>query len=135
MTLVKPEIGAPCNKCGLCCKLQVCSTGSFAMLLVDEYGDRVPGPCPALITDGEGFLCGLIARPKEFLPGNPERLMNLRAAFAILVGADTGCDEQGDEPDETALPKLRRGVTEFAERYSPAQLNRAAEVAYAHRFR
>jgi hypothetical protein len=134
MSLDKPPIGAPCNRCGLCCKLQVCGAGSFALGLVENYGDRKAGPCPALLADGEGFVCGLITRPKQFLPEATARVMALRSAFTILVGADTGCDEQGDEPDETAIPKLRQGVEEFAKRYPQDKLIQAAEIAYAHRF-
>ncbi|WP_319798269.1 hypothetical protein [Nitrobacter sp.] len=29
--LPKPEIGEPCNRCGLCCQITVCGTGSYAM--------------------------------------------------------------------------------------------------------
>jgi hypothetical protein len=31
----------------------------------------------------------------------------LSQAVAVLIGVGIGCDEAGDEPDNTALPKLR----------------------------
>lgn len=42
--LPKPAIGAPCNGCGLCCQVRVCSTGSYLLGLVDSLGQRVDRP-------------------------------------------------------------------------------------------
>lgn len=124
----KPNIGAPCNGCGLCCRIRVCSAGSFALGLVGTYGERVDGPCPALEPDGEGFACGLVRRPKHYFNRNGRSPTALREAVKIAIGAGIGCDEAGDEPDATARPKLEAVTREFARRYSRAQIERAVRV-------
>lgn len=126
----KPAIGAPCNGCGLCCLTRVCGAGSFALGLVDRYGERVDGPCPALEAEGATFVCGLVKRPKYYLPRNPRGPTVLREAFKILIGAGIGCDEAGDEPDDTAMPKLENVQRDFARRYTRQQIEKAMKAAY-----
>lgn len=125
--LHKPPIGAPCNGCGLCCQAQVCGTGSFALGLVGKYGERAPGPCPALKNDGDKFVCGLVLRPKDFIESQ-RGVMPLREAVMLLIGAGAGCDEAGDEPDTTALPKLRKIQDDYLEKHGVAAFQRAAEI-------
>lgn len=103
--LEKPPIGEPCNRCGLCCQIRVCSAGSYALGLVERFGDRVDGPCPALCRDGDKLNCGLVERPKDYIRSSLS-VTALRDAAKIMIGAGVGCDEAGDEPDDTAMPKL-----------------------------
>ena len=125
--LEKPAIGDPCNGCGLCCQMQVCSTGSYVLGLVDNYGDRARGPCPALLPKGDGFTCGLVARPKDYVD-SPRGVTVLRNAAMLLIGAGIGCDEAGDEPDETALPKLDRLQETFLGRHSRREIDAAVRA-------
>lgn len=99
------------------------------MGLVERYGERVDGPCPALMPSGEGFGCGLLLRPKDFLPAHPRGVTQLRAAFTILVGVGMGCDEAGDEPDHIAGPKLQDIQNRFIDRYGRNKINEAARIA------
>lgn len=126
----KPEIGESCNGCGLCCQVQVCSTGSLALGLVEAYGERAAGPCPALEQDGEGWACGLVRRPKHYLPGNPRGVTVLREAAKLLIGAGIGCDEAGDEPDLVAQPKLDVLRARCLAHHSQADFNRAVRVLF-----
>lgn len=125
----KPPIAAPCNGCGLCCRIRVCGAGSYAMALVERYGDRVDGPCPVLVQDGDRWACGLVKRPKDYID-SPRGLTVLREAVKILIGAGAGCDEAGDEPDETAEAKLRKLQEDYLARHGIAAIQRAAEIVY-----
>jgi hypothetical protein len=129
--LTKPPIGDPCNGCGLCCRIRVCSIGSFAMALVDRFGDRVDGPCPALTAQDDGALvCGIVLRPKDFLRGAAHEL---REAVKLTIGAGAGCDEAGDEPDETADPKLEALQARYLARHGREKLQAAAMKIIAAR--
>lgn len=89
----RPEFGAPCNGCGYCCEHQVCAIGSFTQQLVDSYGERVPGPCPALVTEPDGSkTCGMVTRPRDYSPARAGA-HELRAAIRLLIGANIGCDD------------------------------------------
>ena len=124
----KPPVGDPCNGCGLCCMVRVCSTGSYVLGLVDQYGDRAEGPCPALKEDGRGgYACGLVLRPKDYID-SPRGVTPLRDAVKLLIGAGAGCDEAGDEPDETFLPKARRMQAQYIERHGVETLQKAADM-------
>lgn len=72
ITLDKPPIGAPCNGCGICCKIVVCMNGAFVQGLVNTFGDTVPGPCPALVKRVDGsHSCGIVMNPKKYLKHRP----------------------------------------------------------------
>lgn len=124
MTLEKPAIGLPCNGCGLCCRIQVCSAGSYLLGLVQTLGDRATGPCPALVQDGDRQVCGLMRRPTHYLKARRGPTV-LREAVAVLIGAGAGCDEAGDEPDDTALPKLRAIQDAYLQRHGMAGIQQA----------
>lgn len=103
----KPKIGQPCNGCGLCCKVQVCMNGAFVLKLVNRLGDTVPGPCPALVEKQDGtFACGIILTPNKYIKSSKYPAQVLSKNFAILVGAGTGCDELGDDPEDIEIVKL-----------------------------
>lgn len=129
-SLPKPPIGDPCNGCGLCCRMRVCSMGSFALGLVERFGDRTDGPCPALTEQDGRFVCGLVARPKDWLPSHPKSVTALREAAKVLLGAGVGCDEAGDEPDGTALPKLDAIQQRYLERTGEASIRRAFRTMF-----
>lgn len=133
--LEKPAIGEKCNGCGLCCQVQVCSTGSFALGLVDKLGDRASGPCPALTPDGDRRVCGLVKRPRDWLPSNPHGVTPLRNAVMLLISAGLGCDEAGEEPDETALPKLRAMGDRYLSDHPRSEINAAAALVFYSRFK
>lgn len=104
MSLNHPGIGNPCNGCGLCCKAVVCSTGSFTLGLVKEFGERAEGPCPALKSMDDGSLaCGLVLRPKDYQSGPAH---DLRKAVKVLIGSGLGCDEY-DPNDPLSDQKLK----------------------------
>lgn len=125
----KPPIGAPCNGCGLCCQIQVCSCGSYLLGLVERYGERAAGPCPVLTPKGDGFACGLILRPKDLIQSD-RGVTSLREAVSILIGADAGCDEAGDEPEATAGPKIERLMQDYIERIGVERVQAAARLVY-----
>ena len=65
--------------------------------LVDRFGERAPGPCPALRPRADGgYDCNLVLRPKDYARGGAHEL---RQAAMVLIGAGIGCDEAGDDPD------------------------------------
>jgi len=103
--LDKPEIGSPCNGCGICCVTTVCCAGSYALGLVRRWGERARGPCPALVEDSEKLVCGILLHPTDWL--NVERGSTvLRYAFGLLVGVGAGCEESSNESDASAQPKI-----------------------------
>jgi hypothetical protein len=127
--LKKPPVGAECNACGLCCRLIVCSTGSFALGLVDRWGERAAGPCPALNHHEDGRqTCGLVERPKDWMPDHPKSVTALREAVRLLIGSGAGCDEPDDVEDQAEVALTRRlGEAYIARKGLPA-LQRAAHL-------
>ncbi len=122
MTISKPAVGAPCNGCGICCRAQVCSLGSMTLRLVREYGDRAPGPCPAIRSRPDGSIrCGLIERPRDYAWGRAS-VHDLRAAAALLIGSGSGCDEPDGPQDDDALAAMQQAYLRI---HSVARINRA----------
>jgi hypothetical protein len=84
----KPDEGAPCNGCGVCCALETCPAGRLRFL-------QRRGPCPALewhATDRR-YHCGMLARPTHYLPGLPAGLAPAaRRVLARSIAAGAGCD-------------------------------------------
>lgn len=127
--LKKPPIGEPCNACGLCCRVRVCSAGSFSLGLVEQYGDRADGPCPALIEDGDGRqVCGMVLRPRDYAPSGRGGAHDLRKAVTVLIGAGAGCDEAGEPPEPNADARLRELQRRYLEIIGQDAIERAAEV-------
>lgn len=124
----KPAIGEPCNGCGLCCQVQVCATGSYALGLVSDWGERAPGPCPALAQKDDRWVCGVVERPKDWLGYNPRGVTVIREAFKLAIGTGAGCDEAGDEPDDTAGPKLADMQRRWLARHGREGLRKALET-------
>ncbi|MGD9785101.1 MAG: hypothetical protein AB7E80_16195 [Hyphomicrobiaceae bacterium] len=130
-SLKKPDIGEPCNACGLCCLLQVCGTGSYVLRLVDKVGERAPGPCPALVRDGDRMICGLVLRPKDYINGGSA--MKLREAVALLIGSGSGCDEAGDDRSPEVREKLKKIQKDYMQRVPATKINAAANLVFPNR--
>lgn len=92
-----PPVGAPCNGCGVCCRMSVCTTGSKVMKLVQNLGDVAPGPCPALTLQDGKYQCGLLLFPKKWMKSTHNADV-LRKAISIRISAGTGCDSDGENP-------------------------------------
>ena len=78
----KPEHGAPCNGCGMCCLLEPCPLG---MLL----SRRRRGACVALRWDDaqSRYLCGALSEPASVLGAHW-----LAPLARRWIAADIGCD-------------------------------------------
>ncbi len=101
------------------------------MGLVKEYGDRAPGPCPALIEHEDGRAeCGMVIRPKDYARGRGGA-HDLRAAVKLLIGAGAGCDEIGDEDPATADAKLKEMQEAYLVKHGEEALRAAAAKWYA----
>ena len=84
----KPETGAPCNGCGVCCAVAPCPLG----ILVSR---RTRGACAALVwsEDAAVYRCGLIERPEDHLPRALRAWAPTLARIARrYVSAGSGCD-------------------------------------------
>lgn len=107
VNLEKPKVGELCNGCGLCCQIQVCRNGAYVLGLVDQLGETVPGPCPAL-TEYQGKLqCGVVLKPEKYLKDRPYPNKVLSRNFAFMIGAGNGCDEIGYDTDPEEDRKLK----------------------------
>ena len=56
----KPTFGAPCNNCGLCCRLQACHVS-------ENFLNSSQAPCIALEVHNGVYQCGMILRPSHYL--------------------------------------------------------------------
>ena len=82
----KPAIAAPCNGCGVCCAAEPCPAGALRFR-------RRRGPCPALEWHGDLYRCGLLARPRHYLPWLPARWdVTARRLLGRWIAAGKGCD-------------------------------------------
>ncbi len=84
----KPELGAPCNGCGVCCAVSTCPVARVFLW-------RFKGPCTALEWHAEGgrYLCGMLVRPASYLgwlPWRAEAWFARRIRRSIAAGI--GCD-------------------------------------------
>ena len=91
--LTKPNIGEPCNGCGICCRITICMHGTY-WLGFGQYGDKAPGPCPASILQDNRFQCGLVLFPKKYIK-LPLPAEKIREAMKVLIGSGRGCDSVG----------------------------------------
>ncbi|MBN8503526.1 MAG: hypothetical protein J0L58_03550 [Burkholderiales bacterium] len=87
---VKPDFGAPCNGCGVCCLAEPCPLG----MLVSR---RRQGACLAVEWQAEErrYHCGMLRSSSEHLLGSRwpllDRLLRPLAARWIAAGMG-GCD-------------------------------------------
>jgi len=93
--LEKPQVGQPCNGCGLCCEHEMCDVGAYSLGYVSVFGECTVGPCPALETLGERRVCGLYRDPSFYLDLScSPSLEELRSAFSVLLSFGCGCSFQ-----------------------------------------
>ncbi len=84
----KPEMGKPCNGCGVCCAFATCPVARVFLW-------RAKGPCPALEWHGhEGrYLCGMLLRPATYLRWLPWRMEGwFSRRIRRWIAAGIGCD-------------------------------------------
>jgi hypothetical protein len=86
----KPQHGAACTSCGLCCVALRCDLAMQVFAL-----PRV-GACPALVqTDAKRFACGLVLEAETEAK---------RAAALLIIGSGDGCDARfNGEPRNEAF--------------------------------
>jgi hypothetical protein len=78
----KPKWGEACNRCGLCCKLELCGIGQLA-----HPGASAPCPSLKLLPDGTGTYC-------EFVEA--ENRLGLEPKIARTLGIGNGCGMRDD---------------------------------------
>jgi hypothetical protein len=82
----KPAPGTPCNGCGVCCSIAPCPLSRVLL------GHRA-GACPALTWQTDRYVCGLVAKPAQYLRWLPGFTMPLARRFALRwIAAGSGCD-------------------------------------------
>ncbi len=84
----KPDEGAACNGCGVCCAASPCPPGVLA-------SGRLNGPCAALVwrEADRVYRCGLVETPADWLPAALGRGAPLLARAARrFIAAGAGCD-------------------------------------------
>mgnify|MGYP001021830300 CR=1 FL=1 len=89
---LKPEHGAACNGCGVCCLAEPCPVGALLTL-------RLSGPCTALHWDDTGhhYRCGVLAAgdPHRAAPGRWLDATRVRIGQR-LISAGQGCDSDAE---------------------------------------
>lgn len=86
----KPEVGAACNGCGVCCAAATCPV---ARLFLRQR----QAPCRALQWDAaaQRYHCGMMLAPAHYLPGLPRALDAVfRRCIRRWIAAGQGCDSQ-----------------------------------------
>jgi hypothetical protein len=84
----KPAEGQPCNGCGVCCALETCPAARLRFR-------QASGPCPALEWSAEAqrYHCGLLNRPRHYLPYLPAFAEAAAGRWlARSIAAGQGCD-------------------------------------------
>lgn len=86
----KPDVGQPCNGCGVCCALETCPLARL------RFWQR-HGPCPALRwensgTDSGHYRCRLLAAPADYWPLPARWTPLLQRLTRRWIAAGTACD-------------------------------------------
>ncbi|MBI3795005.1 MAG: hypothetical protein HY280_09805 [Nitrospinae bacterium] len=84
----KPERGAPCNGCGVCCAVETCPVARVFLF-------QFKGKCRALTWREEPprYVCGMAVRPDSHVWIIPGRLREMFGKFfASRISAGTACD-------------------------------------------
>ncbi len=80
----KPDVGASCNGCGVCCVAEPCPLGIV-------LSGRATGACAALVWREEEhrYLCGALVTPERFAGAMSPLLVRLARRW---ISAGSGCD-------------------------------------------
>lgn len=83
----KPEYGARCNGCGVCCAAEPCPVALLFLF-------QLKGRCRALLWQEEGrYVCGLAVCPDRYVKLIPERWRDKAGKLvATRIAAGSGCD-------------------------------------------
>lgn len=84
----KPEYGACCNGCGVCCAAEPCPV---AYVFLRQFKGR----CRALLwQEAAGrYVCGMVACPDRYVSFFPRRWRErIGQFFASRIAAGVGCD-------------------------------------------
>jgi len=84
----KPDYGARCNGCGVCCAAEPCPV---AYLLLAQFKGR----CRALLWQNEErrYVCGMVACPDKYVRFISVRFRDRIGRFiATRIASGTGCD-------------------------------------------
>lgn len=101
----KPDAGAACNGCGVCCAWQPCPLG---MLI----SGRRHGACDALRWDdgAQRYHCAMVSDPRSVWPHLPAGLGRpLQALARRWIAADAGCDCDCEVAEQSDLPSGQPG--------------------------
>ena len=84
----KPEYGAKCNGCGVCCAAEPCPV---AIIFLFQFKGR----CRALQWQHEQnrYICGMVLNPDKWVGIIPRRLRErMGRFFASRIASGLGCD-------------------------------------------
>lgn len=105
MVDLKPPQGAACNRCGVCCWVEVCDLGERVLGV-----KRETSPCPALMGTPGASSCGLVVDPARFAPEQAAKhgVAAMSAAALLIISAGEGCDARinGEPRNREFLAKL-----------------------------
>lgn len=94
--LPKPKYGAPCNGCGLCCKLEICGCGEMVLANLGIYdGPEAGPPCVFLVDVGGLYRCKLVLTEAKHL----EKLLGGDPRIANSLGIGWGCSMPDEESE------------------------------------
>lgn len=90
----------------------MCRNGAYLLGLVDNFGDTVKGPCPAIKTTPSGaVVCDIVINPKKYIKNSDYTAAALSRNFACLIGAGNGCDELLDDDTQEEEDRLEAIVS------------------------
>jgi hypothetical protein len=84
----KPDYGARCNGCGVCCAAEPCPV---AYLFLFQF----KGSCRALLWQNEAsrYVCGMVVCPDNYVSVIPKRWSaHIGRFFAKRIASEYGCD-------------------------------------------
>lgn len=93
----KPDVGVPCNGCGVCCAAEPCPP---AQLLLKA---PLQEPCPALEWEEaqQQYRCGLLSQPNHYLRWLPHALSSIaKPVIRTMIHANQGCDSDAEDITE-----------------------------------
>jgi hypothetical protein len=90
--ITKPRYGAPCNGCGLCCRLEVCRAGVIALR---QLGAEPVAPCILLVEMDGRYWCKLVLVEAKHINQLPDKKPRIAEGLAIGKGCTMDDDEEG----------------------------------------